>query len=155
MRSNGDSADYGHLSNLIKLINNDNDLKLQLIATGSHLSRQFGFTFREIEADNFRIDRKIDLELNTVSPETICNSMALGLNGFAQAFKELRPDIIVILGDRYEILTVASAALIFRIPIAHISGGELTIGAIDEAIRHSLTKCHTCTLHRPKNTANA
>jgi GDP/UDP-N,N'-diacetylbacillosamine 2-epimerase (hydrolysing) len=136
----GTRAEYGHLSNLIRLVDEDPSTELQLLVCGMHLEEKFGNTYQEIEADGFTITRKIPMQLNSDSPEGICYSMSLGLNGFATAFKELEPDMIVILGDRFEMLAAASAATVSRIPIAHISGGATTEGAIDESIRHSLTK---------------
>jgi GDP/UDP-N,N'-diacetylbacillosamine 2-epimerase (hydrolysing) len=115
-------------------------LELQIIATGSHLSPEFGFTYREIESDGFSIDRKIEMVLSADTPSGVAKSMGVGLIGFASAFQELKPDWIVLLGDRYELLSAASAALVARIPIVHIHGGETTEGAFDEAIRHSITK---------------
>jgi GDP/UDP-N,N'-diacetylbacillosamine 2-epimerase (hydrolysing) len=136
----GTRAEYGQLSLLIKLVNEDPDLDLQLIATGAHLSETHGYTCREIEADGFVVDRKIDIDLRGDSPEDVARSMSIALISFAAVFKKNKPDILVLLGDRYEIFAVASAALLFGIPIAHIGGGASTEGAIDEAFRHSISK---------------
>lgn len=136
----GTRAEYGLLSGLMKEIKNDPELELQIIATGAHLSSEFGLTYKQIEEDGFKINKKVDMHLDSDTPSGISKSMGYAFTGFADAFEELKPDIIVILGDRYEMLSVASTATIFRIPIAHISGGETTEGAIDEAIRHSITK---------------
>lgn len=135
----GTRADYGLLTPLIKEIDNDSDLQLQLIATGMHLCEEFGLTYKEIEKE-FEIDHKIDILLSSDSAVSISKSMGLAQIGFGEAYEELKPEIVVVLGDRFEILSAVSAAMIARIPIAHLSGGELTLGAIDDAIRHSITK---------------
>jgi len=138
----GTRAEYGLLSRLMRLVQEDSALQLQIIATNMHLSPKFGETYREIENDGFTIDKKVPIieELAEDSPVSTLKAMAKGLEGFAIAYSELKPDLIVILGDRYEMLSAATAALIFRIPIAHIHGGEVTEGAYDDAIRHSITK---------------
>lgn len=136
----GTRAEYGQLSLLIKLVKDDPELILQLIVTGAHLSEAHGNTFKEIEADGFFIDEKIDIGLQDDSPEGIARSMSLALTSFSAVFGKMKPDILVLLGDRYEIFAVASAALLCGIPIAHIGGGASTEGAIDEAFRHSITK---------------
>lgn len=137
----GSRAEYGLLSKLMKLVSQDPDLKLQVVATGMHLSPEFGFTYKEIEADGIRIDAKVEmLEKSDDSPVGIAKSSARGLAGCAEAFDRLRPDIVVVLGDRFEILAAVQAALFARIPVAHISGGERTEGAIDESMRHAITK---------------
>ncbi len=135
----GTRADYGLLYWLLKEIENDIDLNLQIIATGMHLSSEFGFTYKEIEKD-FKIDIKIDMLLDDDTPIGIAKSMGIAQPLFAQAYEKLQPDIIIVLGDRYEIFVASSTAMISRIPIAHIHGGETTQGAFDEAIRHSITK---------------
>ncbi|MFZ0743850.1 MAG: UDP-N-acetylglucosamine 2-epimerase [Terracidiphilus sp.] len=140
-------ADFGLLRGLIKAIQSDSDLRLQVIASGMHLSRGFGQTWRDIEAEGFRIDRKINLRMTGASNLDSVKSIALGLKGFAQAFDELKPDIIVVLGDRFELLGPAVSAMMLRIPIAHIHGGELTEGAIDDSVRHAITKLSS--LHFP------
>ena len=136
----GTRADYGLLYWLMKSIGDDPRLELQIIATGMHLSPEFGLTYGEIEKDGFRIDKKVEMLLSADSPTAISKSTGLGLIGFADAFAELSPDIAVVLGDRFEILAASIAATIARIPIAHIQGGETTAGAFDESIRHSITK---------------
>ncbi|MGF7059794.1 UDP-N-acetylglucosamine 2-epimerase [Brassicibacter mesophilus] len=136
----GTRAEYGLLRPLIKRINEDKELKLQLIATGMHLSPEFGLTFKEIEADEFIIDEKVEVLLSSDTPVGISKSMGLAMIGFADAFERLKPDMIVVLGDRYEIFSAVSAASVARIPIAHLHGGETTEGAFDEAFRHSITK---------------
>jgi GDP/UDP-N,N'-diacetylbacillosamine 2-epimerase (hydrolysing) len=144
----GTRAEYGLLYWLMKEIESDKDLELQIIATGMHLSPEFGLTYREIEKD-FHIDRKIEMLLSSDTSIGISKSMGLAQISFAEAYEQLHPDIVVILGDRYEMLSAATAALIANIPIAHIDGGEITEGAFDDAIRHSITKMShlhfTCT----------
>lgn len=136
----GTRAEYGLLYWLLKEIKDDPDLELQLVATGMHLSPEFGLTYRTIEADGFTIAAKVEMLLSSDTPVGIAKSIGLGVIGFADAFARLQPDILVILGDRYEILAAAQTALIARIPLAHIHGGEATEGLIDEAIRHAVTK---------------
>lgn len=136
----GTRAEYGLLRWVMQGIKDDPDLTLQIIATGMHLSPEFGLTYREIERDGFRIDRKVEMLTSSDTPVGIAKSMGLGLIGFADALNELRPDLIVVLGDRFEIFSAVSAALVARIPIAHLHGGETTVGAFDEALRHSITK---------------
>ena len=135
----GTRAEYGLLYWLIKEIDLDKELSLQLIVTGMHLSQEFGLTYKEIEKD-FKIDKKIDILSSSDTDLDISKSMSIAQRSFAETFEELKPDIIVVLGDRYEILSSVTAAMIARIPIAHIHGGESTEGVIDEAIRHSITK---------------
>ena len=137
----GTRAEYGLLSRLMKMVQDDNSTQLQIIATNMHLSPKFGNTYQEIEKDGFAIDKKIPiLEDGKDDANATLKSMAKALAGFADAYDELTPDMVVVLGDRYEILAAATAALIERIPIAHIHGGEITVGAYDDAIRHSITK---------------
>lgn len=136
----GTRAEYGLLYWLMKEIQADDELELQIIATGQHLSPEFGLTYKNIEADGFAINAKVEMLLSSDSPVGIAKSVGLGTIGFADALARLQPDIIVLLGDRFEALAAAQTAMILRIPIAHIHGGETTEGAIDEAIRHSITK---------------
>ncbi len=136
----GSRAEYGLLFWLLKGIDADPRLRLQLAVTGAHLSPEFGLTVRQIETDGFTPDARVDMLLSTDTPVGIAKSIGLGVIGFADALDRLRPDLLVILGDRFEILAAAQAAMVLRIPIAHLHGGELTEGLIDEAIRHSLTK---------------
>ncbi|HJL78903.1 MAG TPA: UDP-N-acetylglucosamine 2-epimerase [Candidatus Marinimicrobia bacterium] len=136
----GSRAEYGLLYWLIKEIQEDSDFELQIIGTGMHLSPEFGLTYRQIEDDGFKIDKKIEMLLSSDTPVGISKSMGLGIIGFAEAYEELNPDIVVLLGDRFEIYSAVAAAMIARIPIAHLHGGETTEGAFDEAIRHSITK---------------
>jgi len=133
-------AEYGLLFWLMKGIQSDPELKLQLVVTGTHLSAEFGSTIDMIRDDGFRIDRSFDLGLTGDKVLDITHSLALSLDGFASAFHTLTPDLVVLLGDRFEILGAAAAALIANIPVAHIHGGELSLGAIDDSIRHSVTK---------------
>jgi GDP/UDP-N,N'-diacetylbacillosamine 2-epimerase (hydrolysing) len=136
----GTRADYGLLRWVMQGIKDDSDLTLQVIATGMHLSPEFGLTYREIEQDGFQIDCKIEMLTSSDTAVGIAKSMGLGLIGFADALNELKPDLIVVLGDRFEIFTAVSAALVARIPVAHLHGGETTEGAFDESLRHSITK---------------
>ena len=135
----GSRAEYGLLYWLIRAVKEDQDLELQLIVTGMHLSSEFGFTYKEIEKD-FKIDKKIDMHLSLDTSVEISRSMGIAQTSFSEAFNELKPNIVVVLGDRYEIFSAAVSAMISRIPIAHIHGGEATEGLIDEAIRHSISK---------------
>ena len=136
----GSRAEYGLLYWLMKSIGDDPKLELQIIATGMHLSHEFGLTYKEIENDGFHINCKIEMLLSADTPSAISKSTGMGLIGFADAYNELNPDIVVVLGDRFEILAASIAALYARIPIAHVHGGETTTGAFDESIRHSITK---------------
>jgi UDP-hydrolysing UDP-N-acetyl-D-glucosamine 2-epimerase len=133
-------AEYGLLHWTMKEIEKHVGLDLQVVVCGGHLSPEFGQTYKVIENDGFRLDGRVEMTLSGDTPSAISKSIGLGCIGFADTFENLQPDIIVLLGDRYELLAAAQAALIARIPIAHIHGGETTEGAIDEAIRHSITK---------------
>lgn len=136
----GTRAEYGLLRWVMQAIKDDAELTLQIIATSMHLSPEFGLTYREIEKDGFQINRKVEMLTSSDTPVGIAKSMGLGLIGFADALTELKPDLIVVLGDRFEIFSAVSAALVARIPVAHLHGGETTEGAFDEAFRHSITK---------------
>lgn len=136
----GSRSEYGLLYWLMKEIKDDQNLQLQIIATGMHLSPEFGNTYKFIEEDGFKIDAKVEMLLSSDSPVGITKSMGLAIISFADALERLKPDIIVFLGDRYEIMAAVQAAMVARIPIAHISGGEVTEGAIDDAIRHAISK---------------
>lgn len=136
----GTRAEYGLLKSVIDRISEDDELELCLVVTGMHLSPEFGLTYREIEADGYRISRKIEMLLSADTPGSIVKSMGIEMIGFADVYSEEQPDMVVLLGDRYEIMVAAMAAMVHRIPIAHIHGGESTEGAMDEAIRHSITK---------------
>lgn len=136
----GTRAEYGLLKPLIKRIQEDNDLKLQLVVTGMHLSPEFGFTYNEIKKDGYKIEEKIEMLLSSDTEVGISKSIGLAMISFSELFERIKPDMLIVLGDRYEIFAVASVAMIARIPIAHLHGGETTEGALDEALRHSITK---------------
>lgn len=136
----GTRAEYGIMSNLMKSLRADSRVELQIIATNMHLSPEFGLTYKEIESDGFAIDKKVEMLLSSDTHTGTVKSMGLASIGFADAYSELKPDLIVILGDRYEMLAAASSALIFGIPVAHLHGGEITECAYDDAIRHAITK---------------
>jgi GDP/UDP-N,N'-diacetylbacillosamine 2-epimerase (hydrolysing) len=136
----GSRAEYGLLYWLMKGIQEAPELELQIIVTGMHLSPEFGQTYKEIVKDGFHIHKRVEMLLSGDTPSAITKSTGLGMIGFADAFADLKPILILVLGDRFEILAASIAALYARIPIAHIHGGETTTGAFDEAIRHSITK---------------
>ncbi len=136
----GTRAEYGLLRWVMEGIRQSPELELQLIATGMHLSPEFGMTVEAIAADDFQIDRKVEMLLSSDTAVGVTKSMGLGLIGFADALAELRPELMLVLGDRYEIFAAAAAAMVARVPIAHLHGGEATEGLIDEPIRHSITK---------------
>lgn len=136
----GSRAEFGLLRPVMEGIRAAADCELQIIATGMHLSPEFGLTYREIERDGFRIDRRVETLLSADSWTGTAKSMGLGMLGFADALDELAPDLLVVLGDRFEIFAAVAAALVARIPVAHLHGGETTEGAFDEALRHSITK---------------
>jgi len=133
-------SDYGIYLPLLRRIQQDPDLKLHLIVSGMHLSPEFGLTVKAIEDDGFDIGERVEMLLSSDTPEGIAKSMGLGTMGFAQVYARFRPDILLVLGDRFEMHAAAVAALPFKVPVAHIHGGELTQGAIDDALRHSMTK---------------
>lgn len=146
-------AEYGSLFWIMKEIQNEASLQLQLIVTGTHLSPEFGLTYKTIEED-FTIDKKVEILLSSDSAVSLSKSMGLAQISFADAFSELQPDIVVILGDRYEMLSIASSAMILGLPIMHLAGGEKTEGAFDESIRHTITKLshiHCATAEEYKN----
>lgn len=136
----GTRAEYGLLRWVMQGIKDDQELTLQIIATGMHLSPEFGHTYHEIENDGFTLDRRVEMLTSSDSPVGVSKSIGLGLIGFSDALDELKPDLIVVLGDRFEIFSAVIATMIARIPIAHIHGGEATEGLVDEAIRHSISK---------------
>lgn len=136
----GTRAEYGLLRWVMEDIRRRPELELQILVTGMHLSPEFGLTHREIERDGFRIDRKVELLLSSDTPVGLAKSMGVGMIGFADALYELRPDLLLVLGDRFEIFAAVAAAMVARVPVAHLHGGEATEGLIDEAIRHSITK---------------
>ncbi len=133
-------SDYGLYLPVLRRIQAEPDLHLHLIVAGTHLSPDFGLTVREIERSGFPIGERVEMLLSSDTPEGIAKSMGLGTIGFAQAYARFRPDILLVLGDRFEMHAAVVAALPFAIPVAHIHGGELTLGAIDDALRHSITK---------------
>lgn len=136
----GTRAEYGLLYWLLKDVQNDKELELQLLVSGMHLSPEFGNTWQQIEKDGFLIDEKIEILLSSDTSVGTAKSMGLGVLGFADALNRLKPDIFIILGDRFEALAAAQTAMILRIPILHLHGGEITEGAYDDAIRHAITK---------------
>lgn len=136
----GSRAEYGLLKPLIKSINENRKLELQLVVTGMHLSPEFGLTYKVIEEDGFCINEKVDMLLSGDSDVAITKSTGLGIIGMADAFNRLRPDWVLLLGDRFETFSAAYAAYQAKIPIAHLHGGELTEGATDDAMRHAITK---------------
>lgn len=136
----GSRAEYGQLLWVLKELQNDNDITLQLVVTGTHLSHEFGYTCNEIINDGFKINRKVEVILSSDSPSAISKSMGLSMISFSDVFEYLKPDLCLVLGDRFEIFSAVSSAHVFGIPIAHIAGGELTSGVIDDGFRHSISK---------------
>jgi GDP/UDP-N,N'-diacetylbacillosamine 2-epimerase (hydrolysing) len=136
----GSRAEYGLLKWVMEGVRASELLELQVTVTGAHLSPEFGLTYQEIERDGFRIDRKIEMLLSSDTAQGVTKSMGLGLIGFGEVLQDLQPDLLLVLGDRYEILAAASAALVAGVPVAHLHGGEKTEGAFDDAIRHAITK---------------
>jgi GDP/UDP-N,N'-diacetylbacillosamine 2-epimerase (hydrolysing) len=136
----GSRAEYGLLRYLLEGMQAISEFELQIVATGMHLSPEFGLTYQEIEKDGFTINKKVEMLLSSDTPQAISKSTGLGMIGFADAYIDLNPDLLIVLGDRYEILAASTVAMFAKIPIAHIHGGETTQGAYDEAIRHSITK---------------
>jgi GDP/UDP-N,N'-diacetylbacillosamine 2-epimerase (hydrolysing) len=136
----GSRADFGLLRFVMEAIQQTHGLALQVVATGMHLSSEFGLTYREIEEAGFRIDCRVEMLLSGDTPTAVAKSIGLGVIGFGDALAQLAPDVLVVLGDRFEVFAAATAAMVARIPIAHLHGGETTEGAFDEAIRHAITK---------------
>lgn len=136
----GSRAEYDLLKLLMNEIKKDTFFRLQLVVTGSHLSSELGYTLQHIEEDGWEVNEKVDLLINSDSPVGVLQSMGRALPGFAESYDRLGPDLVVLLGDRYEILCAAIAAHVQRVPIAHIHGGETTVGAFDNAFRHAITK---------------
>ena len=136
----GTRAEYGLLKHLMRGIQNSKKLELQIIVTGMHLSKKFGYTINEILDDKFKIDHKVDIKLVNDTSLNISKSIGIGIEKFSSCFKKLNPDLVLVLGDRYEIFAAAISAMLSRIPIAHLHGGEATEGLIDEPIRHSISK---------------
>jgi len=136
----GTRAEYGLLYRLIKKIQSDDTLRLQLVATGMHLSPEFGLTVREIEKDGFPVSERLEMLLSSDTETAISTSMGLGMIEFAKTYEKLTPDLIIVLGDRFEIFAAVAASVPFRIPVAHLHGGEITRGAFDDVLRHCITK---------------
>ena len=136
----GTRADYGLLRPVLRALAAHDRHELQVVATGAHLSPEFGLTVSRIEEDGFAVDARVEMLLSSDTPVAVTKSMGLGTIGFADALDRLAPDLLLVLGDRYEILAAVQAALVARIPVAHVSGGDVTEGAIDDAIRHAVTK---------------
>lgn len=147
----GSRAEYGLLKNFLVLIKKEKLLKLQLVVTGSHLSKKHGLTVKDIIKDRFKVKNMIDLKLNKDDTFSLARSMSIGLFQFVKIFEKNKPDIIILLGDRYEIFTASIAATLCRIPIGHIHGGEITKSVVDEAFRHSVPKCLIYILQQQKN----
>lgn len=136
----GSRAEYGLLSGLMHVIKDAPELELQVVATNMHLSPEFGLTYKEIEADGFHIDKKVYMLLSSDTANATAKSVGLGFVSFADVYEDLQPDMVVVLGDRYEIISAVTTALFYKIPVAHLHGGEITEGAYDDCIRHSITK---------------
>lgn len=136
----GTRAEYGILSSLMRGIDEHPDMELQIVATNMHLSPEYGLTINEIRRDGFKVDKCVEMLLSSDTPTGTAKSVGLGIIGFADALAELQPNLVLILGDRYEMLGVAQTATLFNIPIAHLHGGEITEGAYDDCIRHAITK---------------
>ena len=146
----GSRSDYDLLYHLISKAKNNNNFKVKLIATGSHFDKRFGYSYKNILKDNLKIDSRIKLSLNNFDPLSISKYVSENLVKISKVLKKYKPDLVIILGDRYEIMSVAISCLISNIPLAHLSGGEVTHGSIDDSIRHSITKMSD--LHFVSNT---
>lgn len=149
----GTRAEYGLLAPLLRVLSSDPGFELQIVAAAAHLSPEFGLTYRDILNDGFRIRASVEMLLSSDSAVGIAKSMALGTISFAEVFEGLRPDLLFVTADRYEMLAAAQAALVAGLPMAHIGGGDVTEGAFDDSIRHSLTKMSA--LHFPTNPQSA
>lgn len=136
----GSRAEYGLLKPLLRLLKADSDVKLQLLVSGMHLSPEFGLSYQQIKTDGFKIDEKVEMLLSADTDTSIVKSTGIGMMGYAAAFERLKPDWVVILGDRFEAFAATSAAYLMKTPIAHLHGGEITEGATDDALRHAITK---------------
>jgi GDP/UDP-N,N'-diacetylbacillosamine 2-epimerase (hydrolysing) len=136
----GSRAEYGLLQWIMRHLQDDPNVQLQLLATGMHLSPEYGNTWQAIAADGFTIDHKVEMLLSSDTPQAMAKSTGIGLMGMADALHDLAPDLLLVLGDRFEILAAATSAALMRIPVAHIHGGEATEGAIDDSLRHAITK---------------
>ncbi len=133
-------AEYGLLKPLIFKLKEDKDINLKVVVTGMHLSPEFGFTYKEIMNDNIEIDERIEILMSSDTNVGVCKSMAMAIMSFSEYFNRIKPDMLVILGDRYEMFSIASVATVLNIPMAHLHGGEITEGLYDDAFRHSITK---------------
>jgi len=133
-------SDYSGCLPILRGLQADAEFEVRLVVGGMHLSPEFGHTVDQIEADGFEINERVEFLLSSDTPEGAARSIGLGTIGFAQVFARNRPDVVLVLGDRIELLSAACAALPLRIPIAHVGGGDLTEGAIDNQVRHALTK---------------
>ena len=142
-------AEYGLLKNFIIALQKEDNIGVDVVVTGAHLSEAYGSTYRELEKDGIAINKKIDILVDGTSSVAVSKSMGLAIMGFAEYFDESKPDAVLLLGDRYEMLAVACAAMNSRVPIFHLHGGETTEGATDEAVRHAITKMSY--LHFPTN----
>ena len=136
----GGRAEYGILLPLLKILQAKKNIDLTILVSGMHLSREFGLTYKEIEKDGFECTEKVEMILSSDNPRSTCKSMGLGMISFSDALTRLNPDFLVVLGDRFESMSVVTTAMVCRIPVAHIQGGEMTLGAIDDHIRHCITK---------------
>ncbi len=136
----GTRAEYGSFRPLLQLLKDDPDFELQIVVTGMHLSPEFGLTYKQIEKDNFKINEKVETLLSSDTVVGISKSTGLGVIGFADTFERLKPDLVIVYGDRFEMFSAAVSAFLAKIPLAHLYGGEKTEGLMDEGIRHSLTK---------------
>ena len=136
----GGRAEYGILLPLLKILQAQKNIDLTILVSGMHLSREFGLTYKEIEKDGFECTEKVEMILSSDNPRSTCKSMGLGMISFSDALTRLNPDFLVVLGDRFESMSVVTTAMVCRIPVAHIQGGEMTLGAIDDHIRHCITK---------------
>lgn len=136
----GSRAEYGILKPLLEQLQADDSLSLKLVVTGMHLAYEYGLTYKQIEADGFVIDQKVEVNLSSDTAIGICKAMGLGLISFGEVYERIGPDMVIVLGDRYEIFAAVSGAYISKIPVAHIHGGEVTEGAFDDSLRHCITK---------------
>lgn len=139
----GNRAEYGLLRRLIMALKKEENIKVNVVITGAHLSSEFGYTYKEIENDNIKIDEKVEMLISSDTPSSITKSMGVALMGFADYFYKVKPDTVIILGDRYEMMSVAIAAMNQRIPISHLYGGETGAGTVDNMIRHAISKMST------------
>jgi len=147
-------ADYRYIYWVMKWLKEDESINLQVLVTGMHLSPEFGYTYKELLNDGFEIDKKIEMLVSSNRAVGMAESTGIGTTGFAKAYEQCKPDLVVVTGDRFEMLSAATAAMLMCIPLAHIGGGEITEGAVDDPIRHSITKMsqiHFCSHDRAKN----